>query len=48
MINGRKNAMVGLTGLLTFILLEIGLAAGILAVGIELVFDPDWPFIEAF
>ncbi len=48
MINGRKNAMVGLTGLLTFILLEFGLAAGILAVGIELVFDPDWPFIEAF
>jgi hypothetical protein len=48
MLNGRKNATVGLTGLLTFILLEIGLAAAILVVGIEYVFDPDWPFIEAF
>lgn len=48
MINGRKNAMLGLSGLLTFILLELGLAAGILVVGIELAFDPDWPFIEAF
>ena len=46
MLNGRRNAIVGLTGLLTFILLEIGLAAGVLAVGVELLFDPDWPFID--
>lgn len=46
MLNGRRNAIVGLTGLASFILLEIGLAAGVLAVGVELLFDPDWPFID--
>jgi len=46
MLNGRRNAIVGLTGLMAFLLLEIGLAAGIIAVGVELIFDPDWPFID--
>ena len=48
MFNGRRTASVGLTGLLTFVLLEIGLAAGVIAVGIELIFDPDWPFLEKY
>lgn len=45
MFNGRRNAIVGLTGLATFILLEVGLAVGLVAVGIELLFDIDWPFL---
>lgn len=48
MLNGRKNAVVGLTGLLTLILLEIGVAAVVVGVGVELIFDPDWPFLENY
>lgn len=48
MLNGRQNAIVGFTGLLTLILLEIGVAAGVVAVGVELIFDPDWPFLRIY
>jgi hypothetical protein len=46
MFNGRKNAIVGLTGLATFILIELSLAVALIAVGADLIFDIDLPFID--
>lgn len=46
MLNGRKNAVVGLGALLTFIILELTAVAAGVAVFMSVVLDIDLPFIE--
>ncbi|XIA62802.1 hypothetical protein ACFIOY_25605 [Bradyrhizobium sp. TZ2] len=45
MLNGRKNAVIGLGALLTFILLELMAVAAGVAVFLNVVLDVDLPFI---
>ena len=45
MLNGRKNAVIGLSALLTFILLELTAVAAGVAVFLSVVMDMDLPFI---
>ncbi len=45
MLNGRKNAVIGLGALLTFILLELMAAATGVAMFLNVVLDVDLPFL---
>lgn len=45
MLNGRKNAVIGLGALLTFILLELMAVAAGVAVFLTVVLDVDLPLI---
>ena len=45
MLNGRKNAVIGLGALLTFILLELMAAAAGVAIFLTVVLDVDLPFL---
>lgn len=45
MLNGRKNAVIGLGALFAFVLLELGAVAAGVAVFLGVVLDIDLPFI---
>ena len=45
MINGRKNAVVGLTTVFTFVMVELAVVVCAVALVLELVFDVDVPLL---
>ena len=45
MINGRKNAVVGLTTIFTFVIVELAVVVCAAALVLELVFDVDVPLL---
>ena len=45
MINGRKNAVIGLTTIFTLVLVELAVVVCMVAVVLELVFDVDVPLL---
>ncbi|MBR1267398.1 hypothetical protein JQ629_07750 [Bradyrhizobium sp. AUGA SZCCT0222] len=45
MINGRKNAVVGLTTIFTFVIVELTVVVCAVGLVLELVFDVDVPLL---
>ncbi|MBR1200313.1 hypothetical protein JQ634_19545 [Bradyrhizobium sp. AUGA SZCCT0240] len=45
MINGRRNAVVGLTTIFTFVIVELAVVVCAVGLVLELVFDVDVPLL---
>ena len=45
MINGRKNAVVGLTTIFTFVIVELAVVVCAVGLVLELLFDVDVPLL---
>ena len=47
MYNGRKNTVIGLTAIFTFVLVELAAIVGTVALVLQFVFDVDVPLLSS-
>ena len=47
MFNGRKNAVIGLTAIFTFVVVELAAIVGTVALVLSFAFDVDVPFFSS-
>jgi len=47
MFNGRKNTVIGLTAIFTFVLVELAAVVGTVALVLQFAFDVDVPFLSS-
>ena len=47
MLNGRKNAVIGLTAIFTFVMVELAAIASAVALVLQFAFDVDLPIFSS-